>query len=108
MLFCYLGDHRQGRERGVPGTGENGHKPGHQRGEKGNVFGVTAQQALRQANQVVHPPGHLHRGNRSDHRHDDLDNVKGDRARLDLEKERQDEHAKPTGKADADPAESGT
>ena len=42
LFFRHFGDHRQRGESGVASTGENGHKPGHQRSKEGYVFRVAA------------------------------------------------------------------
>ncbi|SQC35485.1 Uncharacterised protein [Kluyvera cryocrescens] len=77
----------------MTGTGQNGHKPGDQRCEEGDVFWVAAKHTLCQTDQIIHPAGDLHRGNRGDNRHDDFDNIKGDRAGLYLEDQRQYQYA---------------
>ena len=107
LLFGHFGDHRQRGEGGMAGAGEYGHKPGHQRGKEGNVLRVAAQHPFGEADQVIHPAGDLHGGDSGDDRHDDFNNVEGDRTRFDLKNKRQDKDAKATGKADTNAAEPG-
>ncbi len=56
---------------------------------------------------VIHPAGDLHGGDSGNHRHNDFNNVEGDRTRFNLKNKRQDKDAKATGKADTDAAEPG-
>ncbi len=107
LLFRHFGNHRQRRECGVAGTGEDGHKPGDQRRKEGDVFRVATQHAFRQAHQIVHAARHLHRGDSGNNRHDDFDDVKGNGARRDLKEQGQDKNAKATRKPNADTAKPG-
>ena len=107
LLFGNFGDHRQRGEGGMAGASEHGHKPGHQRGKEGNVLRVAAQHPFGEADQVIHPAGDLHGGDSGNHRHNDFNNVEGDRTRFNLKNKRQDKDAKATGKADTDAAEPG-
>ena len=87
-------------------TGENGHKPGHQRGKEGNVFWMAAHHTLRQAYQVVHTACHLHGGDSGNNCHDDFDNVERDCAGFNLKDKGKNEHPETAGKTDADTPES--
>ncbi len=106
LLFRHFGDHRQRGEGGVASTGENGHKPGHQRGKEGNVFRMATQHTLRQAHQVVHTASDLHGRDSGNNRHDDFDNVKWDGAGFNLKDKGKYEHTETAGKTDADTPES--
>ena len=92
----------------MPGSGKHGHKPGDQRREKGDVFGMTPEHTFGKADQVIHPSGDLHGGDSGDNRHNDFDDVEGDRARFNLKHEGQDEDAQATGETDADSPEPGS
>ena len=92
----------------MTGSRQHGHKPGDQRSKEGNVFRMASEHTLGKADQIIHASGHLHCGNSGDNRHDDFNDVEGNRARFDLKEERQDEDAQTTGKADADTAEPGS
>ncbi len=76
----------------MAGTGEQGHGVGDHRREEGDVFRILFQYFRGDVHQVVKPAGHLHRGNRGDHPHDDENDVYRNGARFDTEKP-QDQHA---------------
>ncbi len=106
LFLRHFSNHWQRRKSGVARTGENGHKPGHQRGKEGNIFWMAAQHTLRQAHQVVHTACDLHGRDSRNNCHDDFDNVKRDCAGFDLKDKGKNEHPETAGKTDADPPES--
>ena len=53
---------------------------------EGNVLRVAAQHPFGEADQVIHPAGDLHGGDSGNHRHNDFNNVEGDRTRFNLKK----------------------
>ena len=106
LLFRHFGDDRQRGEGSMASTGENGHKPGHQRGKEGDVFRMATQHTLRQAHQVVHTASDLHGRDSSNNRHDDFDNVKRDCAGFNLKDQGKYKHSETASKTDADSPES--
>ncbi len=106
----HFGDHRQGGERSVTGTGQHGHQIGDDRGGEGDVFGVLAQGFLGQGDQIVHATGQLHTGNGTDDGRDDHDHVPGDvgdqlvAGNWHPQTPGQYQYPQTTGKADADAA----
>jgi hypothetical protein len=82
------------------------HQVGDERRQEREVLGVPAQDAFGEKHEVGHAAGHLHRGDRRDHRDDDGDDVERQRAGRQPEG-REDEHAEAAGEADGDAAEPG-
>jgi hypothetical protein len=68
---------------------------------------MAAQHTFGKADQVIHPAGDLHGGDSGDNRHNDFDNVEGDRAGFNLKKG-SGRGRQATGKTDADTAEPGS
>ncbi len=77
----------------MSGTGQQRHQVGHQRGQQRNVAWMTAQQAFRQAHQIIHATCHLHGGYRGDHCHDDFNHIERDSTGCQAKSQRQDQHA---------------
>jgi hypothetical protein len=63
---------------------------------------MTPEHSFGKADQVIHPSGDLHGGDSGDNRHNDFNDVEGDRAGFNLKNEGQDEDAQATGETDAD------